>query len=63
MNVNAWATLALARQLLPGTMEKQFGRFVSISSNIAVYGRGADPLPPTAQLINCFNRSGRLFMP
>ena len=50
MNVKAWATLALARQLLPGMMEKQFGRFVSISSNIAVYGRGADPLLPTAQL-------------
>ena len=40
MNVNAWATLVLVRQLLLGMMEKQFGRFVSISSNIAVYGRG-----------------------
>ena len=40
MNVNARATLALARQLLPGMIERQFGRFVSISSNIAVYGRG-----------------------
>jgi len=40
MNVNARATLVLARQLLPGMMERQFGRFISISSNIAVYGRG-----------------------
>ena len=40
MNVNARATLVLARQLLPGMIERQFGRFVSISSNIAVYGRG-----------------------
>ncbi len=40
MNVNARATLVLARQLLPSMVERQFGRFISISSNIAVYGRG-----------------------
>ena len=31
MHVNARATLVLARQLLPGMIERQFGRFVSIS--------------------------------
>ncbi len=40
MNVNARATFALARELLPGMIQRKFGRFVSISSNIAVYGRG-----------------------
>ena len=40
MNVNARATFALARKLLPGMMERKFGRFVTISSNIAVYGTG-----------------------
>ena len=40
MNVNARAMFALARELLPGMMERKFGRVVSISSNIAVYGRG-----------------------
>ncbi len=40
MNVNARATFALARKLLPGMMERRFGRFVTISSNIAVYGTG-----------------------
>ncbi len=40
MNVNARATFALARELLPGMMQRQFGRFITISSNIAVYGRG-----------------------
>ena len=40
MNVNARATFALARELLPGMTQRKFGRFVSISSNIAVYGRG-----------------------
>lgn len=40
MNVNARATFALARELLPGMIERKFGRFVTISSNIAVYGRG-----------------------
>ena len=40
MNVNARATFALARELLPGMIQRRFGRFVTISSNIAVYGRG-----------------------
>jgi 3-oxoacyl-[acyl-carrier protein] reductase len=40
MNVNARATFALARELLPGMIERKFGRFITISSNIAVYGRG-----------------------
>ena len=40
MNVNARATFALARELLPGMIRRKFGRFVTIASNIAVYGRG-----------------------
>ena len=40
MNVNARATFALARELLPDMIRRKFGRFVAISSNIAVYGRG-----------------------
>ena len=40
MNVNARATFALARELLPGMIERKFGRFVTISSNVAVYGHG-----------------------
>ena len=40
MNVNARATFALARELLAGMIKRKFGRFVTISSNIAVYGRG-----------------------
>ena len=40
MNVNARATFALARELLPDMIRKKFGRFVAISSNIAVYGKG-----------------------
>ena len=40
MNVNARATFVLARKLLPGMMARRFGRFVTISSNIAVYGTG-----------------------
>ncbi|MCH2597658.1 MAG: SDR family NAD(P)-dependent oxidoreductase [Pirellulales bacterium] len=40
MNVNARATFALARELLPGMVDRKFGRIVAISSNIAVYGRG-----------------------
>ena len=40
MNVNARATFVLARKLLPGMMARKFGRFVTISSNIAVYGTG-----------------------
>jgi 3-oxoacyl-[acyl-carrier protein] reductase len=40
MNVNARATFALARELLPGMVQRKFGRFIAISSNIAVYGRG-----------------------
>jgi 3-oxoacyl-[acyl-carrier protein] reductase len=40
MNVNARATFALARELLPGMIDRKFGRIVAISSNIAVYGRG-----------------------
>ena len=40
MNVNARATFALARELLPGMIKRKFGRVVAIGSNIAVYGRG-----------------------
>ena len=40
MNVNARASLALARELLPGMVRRKFGRFISISSPIAMYGRG-----------------------
>jgi len=40
MNVNARATFVLARELLPGMIQRQFGRFITISSNVAVYGRG-----------------------
>ena len=40
INVNARATFALARELLPGMMARKFGRVVTISSGIAVYGRG-----------------------
>ena len=40
MNVNVRASLALARELLPGMVERKFGRFISISSPIAMYGRG-----------------------
>ena len=40
MNVNARQEFALARELLPGMIQRKFGRFVTISSNIAVYGRG-----------------------
>ena len=40
MNVNARATFALARKLLPGMMERKFGRIVTISSSIALYGTG-----------------------
>ena len=40
MNVNARATFALARELLPGMIQRKFGRFITISSGVAVYGRG-----------------------
>lgn len=40
MNINARATFALARELLPSMMERKFGRVVTISSNVAAYGRG-----------------------
>ena len=40
MNVNARATFVLARKLLPGMMERKFGRIVTISSAIAAYGTG-----------------------
>lgn len=40
MNVNVRATFALARELLPGMIQRKFGRFVTISSNVAVYGHG-----------------------
>ena len=40
MNVNARATFVLARELLPGMIQRQFGRFITISSNVAVYWRG-----------------------
>ena len=40
MNVNARATFALARELLPGMIQRKFGRFITISSNVGVYGHG-----------------------
>ena len=40
INVNARATFAFARELLPGMIHRKFGRFIAISSNIATYGRG-----------------------
>lgn len=40
MNINARATFALARELLPSMIERKFGRFIGISSNVAAYGRG-----------------------
>ena len=40
MNVNARATFALVRELLPGMMERKYGRIVTISSSIAAYGTG-----------------------
>ena len=40
MNVNARATFALARELLPSMLERKFGRVITISSTAAVYGRG-----------------------
>ena len=40
MNVNARASFCLARALLPGMVERKFGRVVTISSNVGVYGRG-----------------------
>lgn len=38
MNVNVRATFALARELMPGMIERQFGRVVVISSNAATTG-------------------------
>lgn len=40
MDVNARATLALAREVLPGMLERRFGRIVAISSIIGKTGRG-----------------------
>ena len=40
MNVNARATFALARELLPSMIQRKFGRFITISSGVAVYGIG-----------------------
>ena len=38
MNVNVRATFALARELLPGMVERKHGRIVTISSNAGVFG-------------------------
>ena len=40
INVNLRATFALARALLPGMIERRYGRVVTISSNIAYVGKG-----------------------
>ena len=40
MNINARATFALARELLPQMMRQKFGRVITISSNVAAYGKG-----------------------
>lgn len=40
MNVNARATFVLARELMPAMIARQYGRIVTISSNIAVTGKG-----------------------
>ena len=40
MNVNARATLVLTRCLLPQMMCRRFGRIITVSSNVGVYGRG-----------------------
>ena len=40
MDVNARATLILTRELLPGMMERRWGRIVAISSIIGKTGRG-----------------------
>ncbi len=38
MNVNLRATFALARELMPGMIEREYGRIVTISSNCALTG-------------------------
>jgi len=38
MNVNVRATFALARELMPGMVERKYGRIVTISSNAALTG-------------------------
>ena len=38
MNVNLRATFALARELMPGMIEREYGRIVTISSNAALTG-------------------------
>lgn len=38
MNVNVRATFALARELMPGMIERQYGRIVTMSSNAAETG-------------------------
>ena len=38
MNVNLRATFALTRELMPGMVERKYGRIVTISSNCALTG-------------------------
>jgi 3-oxoacyl-[acyl-carrier protein] reductase len=40
INVNLRAAFALARELIPGMVERKFGRIVTISSALAQYGGG-----------------------
>ena len=40
INVNLRATFALARAVMPSMIERQYGRVVTISSNIAYFGKG-----------------------
>ena len=48
MNVNLKATFVLARELMPGMMERKFGRIVTISSNSAETGTAQAAFVPYA---------------
>ena len=46
MNVNVRATFALARELMPGMIEREYGRVVVISSNAATTGTASAAFVP-----------------